>query len=95
MAREISFGSMFRRPLPSMPLKVIPRNSWPIGINLLLSFMAVAHFVLIMHPFLFDLLDLEAVGGLLETVLMTVFFEAQGVAVAFEEEDFPMAHFES
>lgn len=76
MGREISFGSMLCRPLPSMPLKVIPRNSWPIGINLILSFMDVAYFVLIMHPFLLDLLDLEAVGGLLETVLMAVFFEA-------------------
>jgi hypothetical protein len=54
--------------------------------------MLVTYSVLTIKPCLADLLDLVAVGGLLEAVLMAVFFEAQGDTVAFEEEYVPFTH---
>lgn len=54
--------------------------------------MILAYFILTVHPRLTNLLHLVAVGNVLETVLVAVFFETKCEAVAIEEENVPFAH---
>ncbi|KAG8667530.1 hypothetical protein FPOAC2_12698 [Fusarium poae] len=90
--REIPSRGIILGQLINSRLNVLPLNSRPIGIKALEPCMLVAYSILKVHPFLADLLNLVAVGGLLGTMLVAESLDAQGDAVALEEIDFPFTH---
>jgi hypothetical protein len=73
-------------------VNIRPLEERPIGTLLFSSHAVLAYSILGIYPFFSKLLDHIAVGGLLETVLMAVFFEQYCYAVALELENVPLAH---
>lgn len=75
-------------------MNIRPLEEWPIGTLHFSPHAVLAYSILGIYPFFSELLDRVAVGGLLETVLMAVFFEQHCYAVALELENVPFAHYQ-
>lgn len=75
-------------------MNIRPLEERPIGTLHFSPHAVLAYSILGIYPFFSELLDRVAAGGLLETVLMAMFFERHCYTVALELENVPLAHYQ-